>query len=111
MSGAVDQWLDLDSMADVQRADSLGRIELVTGHGEQIDAELIDAVSAPFRRSATHRYAAARPRRGRLLAISAIGCSVPVSLLACMIETTTVSGRSGFFTSSGSTWPWRSTGT
>ena len=39
--GAVHQFFQLDAGADVQRADALGSVELVAGHGEKIDAEVV----------------------------------------------------------------------
>lgn len=41
MSGAVDERLDLDPPANVERADALGGIDLVARDGEKIDPELI----------------------------------------------------------------------
>ena len=46
-----------------------------------------------------------------ILPISAMGWMVPTSLLPCMIDTRTVSGRMALRTSSGSTRPPPSTGT
>jgi hypothetical protein len=39
---AVDQRVKRGARADIERADALGGIELVAGHGEQVHAELVD---------------------------------------------------------------------
>ena len=39
--GAVNQWFKRYATANKQRADALGRIELVTGDRQQIDAEFV----------------------------------------------------------------------
>ena len=41
MPGTVDQGFELDATADIERANTLGRIELA-GDRQQIDAERID---------------------------------------------------------------------
>jgi len=42
VSRAMDQRFELDATADIERANTLGRIELVAGDRQQVDAERID---------------------------------------------------------------------
>ena len=51
------------------------------------------------------------PRRRAAAASSATGCTVPISLLACMTETSTVSSVSAASSASGATMPLSATGT
>ena len=95
----------LRSLADVERADALGRIELVAAHAVEIDAERAPRPRGSCRAPARHRRGTATPASRAMRAISAMGWTVPSSLLACMMETSTVSGRSARRTSSGLTMP------
>ena len=78
---------------------------VVAAHAVEVDAQRfhVDGNLAE-RLNAIDVHAGRRPR-GRWRAISAIGCMVPSSLLACMMETSTVSGRRARRTSSGLTTP------
>src|SRR5439155_26121410 len=42
MAGAVNQWLQLDTASDIERANTFRGVELVASDREQIDAELVD---------------------------------------------------------------------
>src|SRR3990172_7990160 len=42
VSGAVHKRLDLATALDIQRADALGRVKLVSCHGEKVNAKLVN---------------------------------------------------------------------
>ena len=87
----MNQWLQVNTLADAQRADSFGRIEVVTRHRQQVDAELVNA-----RWSLAYRLCRIAANDNAALtsncAISAMGCNVPTSLLACITEIRIVPG-------------------
>ena len=98
-------------VADPQRAHTLGSVELVRRQGEQIDIELADIhrdLADGLGGVAVQR---ARPARGRARPPRATGWMVPVSLLASIRETRTVSSRRAASSSSSRTRPRSSTPT
>ena len=97
---------DVRAVADVQGADALRSLELVSADREQVDAERLD-VEVDLRRR-LDRVDVRRGRRdapGRARAISAIGWIVPTSLFASMIETRIVRSVIAASSWSGSTRP------
>ena len=106
---AIDERLQPHTGTDIQGADALGRVHLVTGDGEQIDAPGSDVdgnLPAAWAASVWKRTS----RAWAMAASSVMGCSTPVSLLAAMIDTSTVSGVSAFASAVGSIRPSWSTG-
>ena len=83
-----------DAPADPQRADALRAVELVRRDREQVHAERLDVDRDLARR--LHRVGVEQraARRGPVAASSAIGWMVPISLLACMTDTSAVSSVS-----------------
>ena len=72
--------------ADVQRADALGAVHLVRGDRGEVDLHRRPRRRGPCPRPAPRRSGRARPRERHSLPISAIGCTVPISLLASMMR-------------------------
>ena len=77
--------------ANPQRAGALRAAELVAGERQQVDAERAGRRPAACRPSARRRCGRARRARVAIAARSAIGWIVPISLLACITETSAVS--------------------
>ena len=90
---------------DPERADALRPVELVRRDRQQVDAERLDVRSESCPPTAPHRCGTARRARARSRASSAIGWIVPISLLACMTETSAVSSVSASRSASGETMP------
>ena len=98
------------ALAHVERAHALGGVELVAAHAVEVDAQRLHVHRDLAQRlHAIHvqRHAGLARRCARFRRWAA---RFPVSLLACMMETSTVSGRSARRTSSGSTTPSAPTG-
>ena len=85
LAAAVEQRIERDPVADPERADALGAVDLVGGDGDQVAgvererhaAEALDGVAEE----------AARRARGRCAAISATGWITPISLLTSIAAT------------------------
>ena len=109
MPAAVEERLEPDlgiAPADVQSADPFGSVELVCRQAQQIDASawtssgILPTAWAASVWKTTPRSWQSRP-------ISAIGLIVPTSLLAAMIETSTVRSVRASATASADTPPYR----
>ena len=89
LPAAVEQGLEREPVADPERADALGAVDLVGGERDQVagaerdrhPAEALDGVAEE----------AARRRHGRCGAISATGWITPISLLTSIAATRPVS--------------------
>ena len=102
---------DVGPVADVERPGALRALELVRAERHEVGAERLD-IDVDVRRGldGVDVEEDARCGRGRRSAISAIGWIVPTSLLASITETRIVRSVSAASSWSGSTRPYRSTG-
>ena len=90
--GAVYEPLERHAALDVEHAHSLRRVELVAGDGQQVDAELVHVHrDLPDRLGGVRVDDRTPRRRGTSRSPRPVAAS-PVSLLACMIVTSVVSG-------------------
>ena len=90
---------------DVERADALRAVHLVCRKAHEIRTPLVDVERRRVRSPAPRRSGTAIPRSRQRRPIAATGWMVPISLLAAITETRTVSGRSARSTSSTETIP------
>ena len=98
VAAAVDQRLEVDRripFRHIERADPFRAVHLVRAQRDEIDAERLTSSGTIARR--LHRIAVkqARRARSRSSAISASGCSTPISLLAAITLTSSVSSPNG----------------
>ena len=92
MAAAVEQRREPDlgiAAADVQGADPFGAVDFVSGKAQQIDRAGLD-VDGTLPTAWAASVWKTMPRSWQSRPISAIGLSVPTSLLAAMTETRTV---------------------
>ena len=79
--------------ANIERANSLRAVNLVAADRQEITLESPQAPPLPCRTSEPRPCEIRSPDPTRSSPISTTGCRTPVSLLACMTETTRVSRR------------------
>jgi hypothetical protein len=91
VASAIEHRFQQRSSADVERADALGRVNLVAGNRQQITADFV-YVQRNLARPDCIRVEI-DVRFGGDFPISSTGCRTPVSLLAVMMVISFVVGR------------------